>query len=175
MGFASSWRAVFLAAEARITQAAVAVGMCGLALACLVGFYQVLTRFVLHAPSSWSEPLIQTTLIWMVYVALAGAMRAGTLISVDLLVSVSTGRLRRLLGVVINSSVLGLLAILFWFGCELVWRVRFQTIAGLGMSASWAYAALPTGSLLSALALLARTLDPEQQRDHRDHHIENAA
>ncbi|HEY6631738.1 MAG TPA: TRAP transporter small permease subunit [Rhizobiaceae bacterium] len=148
------------------------LGTCGLALACAVGFYQVLTRFVLHAPSSWSEPLIQTTLIWMVYVTLAGAMRAGALISVDLLVSISTGRLLKLVRVVINSSVLTLLAIIFWFGCELVWRVRFQTIAGLGISASWAYAALPTGAVLSALALVAHALEPARKTDIR---TENAA
>ena len=172
METASSWRSAFLVLVGRITQAAVALGTCGLALACLVGFYQVITRFVLHAPSSWSEPLIQTTLIWMVYVTLAGAMRAGTLISVDLLVSISTGRLLKLVRVVINSSVLTLLAIIFWFGCELVWRVRFQTIAGLGISASWAYAALPTGAVLSALALLAHALEPARKTDIR---TENAA
>lgn len=167
MAVTSSWRPIFLAVEDRISLAAVAMGIFGLGLACLVGFYQVLTRFILHAPSSWSEPLIQTTLIWMVYVALAGAMRAGTLISVDLLVSVSTGRLLKLVRTVITLAVMALLVILFWFGCELVWRVRFQTIAGLGVSASWAYAALPTGALLSALALLAHALDPQQERDHR--------
>lgn len=172
METASSWRSAFLALEGRITQAAIALGTCGLALACLVGFYQVVTRFILHAPSSWSEPLIQTTLIWMVYVALAGAMRAGTLISVDLLVSISTGRLLKLVRAVIHLSVLSLLVIIFWFGCELVWRVRFQTIAGLGISASWAYAALPTGAVLSALALLAHALDPKGEPDHR---TENAA
>ncbi len=167
MDSASSWRSAFLAMEGRITQAAVAVGTCGLALACLVGFYQVLTRFILHSPSSWSEPLIQTTLIWMVYVALAGAMRSGTLISVDLLVSVSTGRLLNVVRAIIHVSVFALLAVIFWFGCELVWRVRFQTIAGLGISASWAYAALPTGAVLSALALAAHALDPEREPDRR--------
>jgi TRAP-type C4-dicarboxylate transport system permease small subunit len=171
MGTASSLRSAFLVVEGRITQGAVALGTCGLALACLVGFYQVLTRFILHAPSSWSEPLIQTTLIWMAYVALAGAMRAGTLISVDLIQSMSTGRMRMLVNAVTYLSTLALLAVLFWFGCQLVWRVRFQTIAGLGVSASWAYAALPTGSLLSALALVAHALDPEQKRDLR---VENA-
>jgi TRAP-type C4-dicarboxylate transport system permease small subunit len=171
MGTASSLRSAFLVVEGRITQGAVALGTCGLALACLVGFYQVLTRFILHAPSSWSEPLIQTTLIWMAYVSLAGAMRAGTLISVDLIQSMSTGRMRMLVNAVTYLSTLALLAVLFWFGCQLVWRVRFQTIAGLGVSASWAYAALPTGSLLSALALVAHALDPEQKRDLR---VENA-
>ncbi|HEX5933068.1 MAG TPA: TRAP transporter small permease subunit, partial [Pseudorhizobium sp.] len=67
----------------------------------------------------------------------------------------------------IALSTLALLIVLFWFGCMLVWRVRFQTIAGLGISASWAYAALPVGSILSALALVAHVLDPSEKGDHR--------
>jgi len=127
----------------------------------------VIARFVLHAPASWSEPLIQTTLVWMTYVALAGAMRTGTLISVDLLLSVATGGLRKVVRWISTVSVFGLLAVLFWFGCVLVWKVRFQTIAGLGVSASWAYAALPFGSFLSAIALLAHLADPSETGDHR--------
>ncbi|HEX5934750.1 MAG TPA: TRAP transporter small permease subunit, partial [Pseudorhizobium sp.] len=65
----------FLAVEGRITQTAVALATAGLAIASLVGLYQVVARFILHAPASWSEPLVQATLIWMTYVALAGAMR----------------------------------------------------------------------------------------------------
>ena len=163
----STLREAFLRVEGLITRVAVWLGTAGLALACLVGFYQVLARFVLHAPASWSEPLIQTTLIWMAYVALAGAMRTGTLISVDLLLKVSTGRLRALVRLVSTVSILALLAILFWFGCVLVQRVQFQTIAGLGISASYAYAALPVGAVLSALALVAHLIDPAETGDHR--------
>jgi TRAP-type C4-dicarboxylate transport system permease small subunit len=157
----------FLKTEGRITQAAVAFGTASLALAAVVGLFQVLSRFVFHAPASWSEPLIQATLIWMTYVTLAAAMRTGTLISVDLALSVSTGTGRVLLRSLIAISILLLLIVLFWFGCELVWRVRFQTIAGLGVSASWVYAALPVGSVLSAIALLANVLDPSKTGDHQ--------
>lgn len=163
----SAWVSAFLKVEGRITQAAVAFGSASLALAAVVGLFQVLARFVFHAPASWSEPLIQATLIWMTYVTLATAMRTGTLISVDLALSVSTGAMRRFIRVLIAISILGLLFVLFWFGCSLVWRVRFQTIAGLGISASWVYAALPAGSVLSAIALLAHVLDPSETGDHQ--------
>lgn len=156
---ASSLRSAFLAIEGRVTQAAVVFGCLGLLLATAAGFYQVLARFVLFQPAAWSEPFIQTTLIWMTYVALAGAMRTGTLISVDLALTLSRGSFRKVLQAAGVVAVLGLLLVLLWFGAMLVWRVRFQTIAGLGISASWAYAALPVGSLLSILALIAHSLD----------------
>lgn len=90
-------RSIFLAVERRITQTAVALGCLGLVLAALVGFYQVIARFILFRPASWSEPMIQIALIWMTYLALAGAMRTGTLISVDMLLRLSKGPFKRIL------------------------------------------------------------------------------
>ncbi|MGQ9371313.1 TRAP transporter small permease [Azospirillum sp. ST 5-10] len=163
---AARWRSLFLAVERRITQAAVAAGCLGLVVASLVGLYQVVARFVLFRPAAWSEPLIQVVFIWMAYLALAGAMRTGTLISVDALRTVlAQGPYKRLLDTVIMLSTMALLGVLLWFGSVLVWRVRFQTIAGLDMAASWAYAALPVGAVLSMLALIAHFLDPKTHAD----------
>jgi C4-dicarboxylate transporter, DctQ subunit len=41
----------------------------------------------------------------------------------------------------------------------MVWRVRFQTLAGLEISIAWAYAALPSGALFSLIAVIAHALD----------------
>lgn len=160
------WRSTFLKVERRFTQAAVAAGCVGLVLASLVGLYQVIARFILFEPAAWSEPLIQVTFIWMTYLAIAGAMRTGTLISVDVLRAAMSGsRFRRMLDVFIMLSTLSLLAVLLWFGCILVWRVRFQTIAGLDIAASWGYLALPLGSAVSMLALVAHFIDPARRAD----------
>ncbi|MBL8670533.1 MAG: TRAP transporter small permease subunit [Alphaproteobacteria bacterium] len=159
------WRSAVLAVERRITQAAVALGCAGLVVASLAGLYQIVARFVLFVPAAWSEPLIQLSLIWMAYLALAGAMRTGTLISVDIMRSKAKGRFKRALDAYILLATLSLLLALLWFGCELAERVQFQTIAGLGISASWAYAALPVGAAISILALLAHALDPSARAD----------
>jgi TRAP-type C4-dicarboxylate transport system permease small subunit len=157
-----SWRSAFLAVERRITQAAVMLGCLGLVLAALAGLYQVIARFILFQPASWSEPFVQAILIWMTYLALAGAMRTGTLISVDLLLARSQGWAKAALRAFITLAVMALLLVILWFGCILVWRVQYQTIAGLNISASWAYAALPVGAVLSILALVAHAIDPPQ-------------
>ncbi|GGD34117.1 transporter [Aureimonas glaciei] len=158
-------RSAFLSVERRITQAAVFFGCLGLVLAALAGLYQVVARFILFQSASWSEPFVQLTLIWMTYLALAGAMRTGTLISVDLLRTLSHGRAKAVLDGFTTLAVFALLAVLLWFGSVLVWRVRFQSIAGLNISASWAYAAVPTGALLSIFALFAHALNPPAATD----------
>lgn len=153
-------RSLFLAIERRITRAALVLGCLALILAFLAGAWQVLARFVLFQPASWSEPFIQISLIWMTYFALAAAMRSGSLISVDLMMRMARGRAAVLLRLFGGLAVLALLLVLLWFGAVLVWRVRFQTIAGLNMSASWAYLSLPVGAFLAILGLLAHLLDP---------------
>ncbi len=52
--------------------------------------------------------------------------------------------------------------ILLWFGIDLAWRVRFQTLAGLEISVTWAYAAVPAGAAFGILAVLAHFFDPKR-------------
>jgi TRAP-type C4-dicarboxylate transport system permease small subunit len=148
--------------ERAVTETSIFVA-CGLmAAAACVGFYQVLTRFVLSQPATWSETLVRTLLIWMAFLGMCGAIRIGALVSVDLLYRTCRGRARRVLEVVITLATLTLLGILVWFGVDLAWRVRFQTLAGLEIPVTWAYAAVPAGSALAILAVLAHFFDPQR-------------
>ncbi|MGX1740116.1 TRAP transporter small permease [Bosea sp. NPDC055353] len=155
--------ALLLGAERIVTGAGLVAGCLAMALAACVGLFQVLTRFVLQEPATWSEPLIRSLLIWMAYLGLASAVRAGSLVSVDLLYRLVKGRNRRLLEAAIAIATFALLAILFWFGADLVWRVRFQNLAGLEIPISYAYAAIPTGALVSMLAVIAHFFDPRRE------------
>lgn len=165
----SSAIARFHAVERAITTLSVGAACCLLSAAALTGLYQVLARFVLHQPATWSETLVRTLLIWMVYLGLPGAMRTGSLVSVDFLYRRSKGRGRRVLQALISAATLLLLTLLVWFGWMIVYRVRFQNLAGLEIPASWAYAAIPTGCLLSWLAVVARYFD------YRNEELANAS
>lgn len=161
-------RSFFLAFERRLTQAALTVGCLGLVVAFLVGFYQVIARFILFSPTPWAEPLIQFSVIWVTYIALAAVMRSGSLIAVDLAIHLSTGRFRTILRLFASISIFALLAILVWYGSVLAWQLRFQRLAGLNISISWAYLALPVGSLVSIFAVIARMLDPSDDAADAD-------
>ena len=73
------------------------------------------------------------------------------------------GRARRVLQAAITLSTLVLLALLFWFGTALAYRVRFQILAGLEIPVTWGYAAVPAGALISMLAVLAHYFDPKRE------------
>lgn len=129
------------------------------AVACL-GLYQVLIRFVLDQPSPWTEEAIGRLLIWMVMLGVAAAFRQGALVSVDLLLRLARGGLRRALRLAILAASLFFLGVIAWVGFDLAWRVRFQTFAALPISIGWAYLALPVGAGFSMLAVIAHHLDP---------------
>jgi TRAP-type C4-dicarboxylate transport system permease small subunit len=141
-----------------------------LALAAVIGLYQILSRFVFEQPAEWSEVSVRFALIWMVFLGIPTAFREGAMVSVDLLYRTSGKRARRVLDAVALIAGLGLMAVIVWFGFEYAWRTRFQTIAGLDeFSVLWAYLAMPVGGLFSVLALFAQWFDPRRRELENAH------
>lgn len=125
-----------------------------------LGLWQVVARFVLSQPSTWTEESMRRLLIWMVMLGTVVAFRRGALVSVDLVLRTARGAWLAAVRWVITLSALAYLAVLVWFGVGLVTRVRFQTFASMELSMGWAYAALPVGAALAMLAVVAHHLAP---------------
>lgn len=132
-----------------------------LALVSLLGLWQVVSRFVLSQPSTWTEEALRRLLIWCVMLAVVAAFRHGALVSVDLMLRLSRGAFRQVVRHVITWTSLSFLAVIAWFGADLAWRVRFQSFAAMDLSMAWAYAALPVGALLSMVAVVGQHVDPQ--------------
>jgi TRAP-type C4-dicarboxylate transport system permease small subunit len=161
------WRAV-LTLDRFSTGAASALAVLALAVAVAAGAWQVVARFATETPSVWSEALVRTALIWMAYLGLAVAMRVGALVSIDLLRTLSRGALRQAVEAVTLAFSLSLLGVMFWFGWHMAERVKFQEMAGLEVSMSWGYAAIPIGALFAMVGVVANFFD------HRHAELENA-
>jgi TRAP-type C4-dicarboxylate transport system permease small subunit len=157
--------AAFLAVERRVTGAVAALAMALMAAAALVAFYQVVTRFVLQQPATWSEVLVRTLIVWMVYLGAAAGFRVGALVSVDALARFAKGPWKRTVETVAGLSALALLFVGAWWGWQVAWRLRFQNLAGLDVSIMWLYAAVPAGCFFAMLAVVARLLDPGPRED----------
>jgi TRAP-type C4-dicarboxylate transport system permease small subunit len=156
-------RSFILAADRMVGRVIMALAVLALALAALIGFYQVATRFVFQQPSSWSEVLTRALIVWSVFLGLSAALRGGALLSVDMLYrTLARTPYLEVLRTFITLLTLSFLVIVLVFGIDVVHRVRFQTLAGLEISISWAYAAIPTGALFGILAVIANHLDPRR-------------
>lgn len=127
--------------------------------AVLVGFWQVVTRFMLEAPADWSEITTRALLIWAVLLGVALAFRHGAMLGVDFLRTLLAAPAQRVLAWVVGVICMGFLGMLAWVGGQMVWRVRFQTLPSLEISISWVYLAITVGASLAAIAVLARLLD----------------
>ena len=160
---AAPWRHALLALEARTTQLAAVLAAAMLVLAVLAGLWQVGVRFIFNAPSEWTEVVTRFALIWMVHLGVAVAVRQGAMVSIDLLHRSLRGRWRQALELVVMLCTVALMAVLVWQGGQVAWRIRFQEVAGLYLSMSWAYLAIPVGAVFSTVAVVAHYFDPRRQ------------
>jgi TRAP-type C4-dicarboxylate transport system permease small subunit len=131
-----------------------------LAVISVLGLWQVVARFVLSQPSTWTEESMRRLLIWMVMLGIVVAFRRGALVSVDLMVRTAKGTWLKVVRGIITGTALAYLAVLVWYGINLVTRIRFQTFASMELSMGYAYAALPVGAALAMLAVVANHIDP---------------
>ena len=158
-GLRATLRRTVLAAD-RITSGVAAIIAClALAVAVAAGLWQVVARFATETPSVWSEALVRTALIWMAFLGVAVALRAGALVSIDVAHRFTRGRVRRALEAAALAASLSMLGIMFWFGWMMAERVTFQEMAGLEVSMSWGYAAIPLGAAFAMMGAVAHFLD----------------
>lgn len=151
---------ILLAIDRHIIAWCLSVACLILAVISCLGMWQVVARFIFSQPSVWTEEVMRRLLIWMVMLGIVVALRQGALVSVDLMLRTSSGAWRTVVRWLITLVNLAFFSVVFWFGMDLVWRVRFQTFASLDLSMSWAYGAIPVGALLGLLASVAHHADP---------------
>ncbi len=137
-----------------------ALAMIILALYASLCLFQVIARFLVDVDATWTETLTRALMVWGVYLGAAALFRMGALISVDVVMAAARGKWRAFLRHLHFYVSLGVLSFACVFGFQLAWRIRLQVMAGVEVSIAWAYLAIPVGTLLCILALIARYLDP---------------
>lgn len=152
---AARWVAdAFLRIESLTTRIALVVAILCLVAAAGLTMWQVTTRYAFGRPSTWSEVIARSALIWSVFMGVAAAFREGTMIALEII----QRNLPRRLGLALYqaSMVLTLVffSILFWQGWAMTLRVQRQTLAPLDFSIAWVYVALPVGSVFIMIAVL---------------------
>jgi TRAP-type C4-dicarboxylate transport system permease small subunit len=169
------WLRAVRGVERALTAAALSVAMVGLGLMAFFTCYQVVMRFIFDQPSTWSEVLVRSVMIWTVYLAAAAAFREGAVIAAEILVRSVPRPLGKALQIFAGLASIVFLAVLIWTGIEMVGRTSAQRLAGLGVPISWVYLALPIGGALATLAVLVRTSELlEPGADIHDSHAEPA-
>jgi len=145
---------LFLKIEKNITNIALIASMMMLTISVTLGFYQVVTRFVFNAPSEWSEVASISLMVWSVFLSTAPAFKAGMMMSVDVVYRYIPKNKIYFFKLFIGICCLSIISLLIWLGWDLAYRVRFQMVAGLKISMSWIYSALPVGCMFALFAII---------------------
>lgn len=119
----------------------------------LVVCWQVLSRFVLSAPSSLTEEIARCLLLWIGMLGAAFAYRTGQHLGLDILTRKMPAHWQHRVALVLTAAVvLFAFAVMVVGGGQLV-LLTFelnQMSAALGICIGWIYLALPLAGLLIA-------------------------
>jgi TRAP-type C4-dicarboxylate transport system permease small subunit len=126
--------------------------------------WQVVSRYLLASPSSWTEEVARYLLIWIGMLGAAYAFRTRMHIGLDLLPAKLTGdAARRLHWFTLGTILLFALIVLVYGGASLMfltWDLR-QTSAALELPIAYVYSVMPlTGILIVIYSLAAFRAPP---------------
>jgi TRAP-type C4-dicarboxylate transport system permease small subunit len=153
-------KAGFLALDRLTTRAATLAACFALALAVCLACYQIFMRYVMRQSTSWSEPILQMAIIYMVYLGVAVTFRRGALIAIDILRESARGPLKRAVDLFVFVACLVLVLHMAWYGWQMTQRAQFNVNPTLGISMSWAFLAIPLGAVFALIAVIANYIDP---------------
>ncbi|MBI2371366.1 MAG: TRAP transporter small permease [Deltaproteobacteria bacterium] len=129
---------------------------------------QVLTRYLLQRPLSWSEEVGRYLFIWLIFLGSSVCLKREGHVAVTLLLSWLPEGARR--GVLIGGRWLvgAFLVILAVEGLRMLPVVAPQRSPAVQLSMAWVYAAVPFSALLMLLHLLAVPLPPPPPGNPRE-------
>jgi TRAP-type C4-dicarboxylate transport system permease small subunit len=136
----------------------------GLALMALALIWQVFSRYVLSAPTVWSEEFSLLVFVWVAMFGIAVAVRRGEHLTLDVASRLLASRplATKILATVVTALIVVTLVIIAASCVQLLGPANRQSLSGiqtgLGIPArvSWIYAALPVGLGLAAVFAIER-------------------
>lgn len=115
---------------------------------------QVVARFVLGAPTVWSEELARFLLVAITMLGSAVLIERNDHITIDIFVDLMPAAVRPWVAWLRDAVTLTVCGLLAYYGWLLVGIGGRQTSTGLGVKMSLPYTAIPIGAALMALVLV---------------------
>jgi TRAP-type C4-dicarboxylate transport system permease small subunit len=126
-------------------------------LACVmlvIGFMQVIWRYVLEASLYWSEELLRYMYVWVIFLGTSVAIRGRLHVSIDAFVNLLKGRPLHMLKTVIHLLTVAFFALVVVIGVQFTLHNLGQVSPAVRLPMSVAYLAIPLGGLFSLIFTL---------------------
>jgi TRAP-type C4-dicarboxylate transport system permease small subunit len=120
----------------------------------LIIFAQVVTRYVLRVPLSWSEELSRYLFIWVIFLGTAVAVGNKSHIIIDFIIRYLPVRFKVLGDLIVNIIVAVYLAIIIYSSFKLLPIVSGSLTSALQVSYAYVYAALPISGVITIIYLV---------------------
>lgn len=127
-----------------------------LALLSLFVVLQVVCRYALGTPLTWSEELARYLQIWMVMLGSAVMMRKGGHLAIDLVTASLPKKVKRGTDFIVFATIIVFFGIVCYEGIFLTINAARQTSPAMNMPMSYVYASLPVGSALILMETVIR-------------------
>lgn len=111
-------------------------------------FAQVVARYGFHHSLSWSEEVGRYIFVWISFLGLAVAFKAGTHVTLDLLLKYLQGVSRRTLELLNGALIVILSSAIFYSGLKLFFLGMRQKSPALKLPMHWVYIVVPASGLI---------------------------
>ncbi len=116
---------------------------------------QVTSRYVFNNPTSWSEELARYLFVWITFLGAAVVIRKRRHVDVTVLTDRLPPGAAKVVYLVSDAAVLFMLGALTWAGAGLAIMAHRQLSAAMDLPMSLAYSAMPVGTGLMFVFLVA--------------------
>ncbi len=130
----------------------------------VVLFIQVVARYVFSTGTFWSDELARYSMVWLVLVGAAVAVREKSLMNVDVLESLFP-KSRVILNIFQSITILVYSAFILYIGFGTLELVSAQRSPNMGLSMSFVYAALPVAAVLLILHAIVNLFYRKDRRE----------
>jgi TRAP-type transport system small permease protein len=120
----------------------------------LAVFLQVVFRYVVNLPLSWTEELARYVFVWASMIGASMGVKKKTHFCLDSLLKAFPHRQRKIAEAVLYVLMSVFLLILVYFGALFSRELYVQTAPGLDIPMAIPYAAVPVGGLLMLIHIL---------------------
>lgn len=122
-------------------------------------FLQVIFRFVLDAPLSWTDELSRYLMVWITFIGASLAVRYNQLIKLEVLLTNMPANFKRIIAITAGIITFVFYGLLIYFGIKILATVNIQKSPALHLSMAVPYAAIPVGAFLMLCNTIAKLLD----------------
>lgn len=129
-------------------------------------FWQVVARFIIGSPLTFSEEVSRFLMVWLAFLGAAYAFKKGSLISVNALTDFISEKTLKVFNIVVLVMCTVFSLLLVYYGFDMVSQVSYQIAPSTRLSMGVPYLAMPVGGIiifLNALSLIGNQLIMEDE------------